>query len=130
MNGDQDGDGARDLVLDGKHVRHMTVVALRPAVGAADRVDQLRRHAQSFAVAADAALDHVANAQLLADPAHVDRTALVLERGVACDHDQAGEPRQLSDDVVGDAVAEILLAWITGDVLERQDGDRRPVVLR
>ena len=37
---------------------------------------ELRRHAHPLAFAADAALEHVAHAELLADRAHVDVAAL------------------------------------------------------
>ena len=50
--------------------------------------------------------------------------AAVLERRVAGDHEQGAEARQLRDDVVGDAVAEILLFGVAAHVGERQHGDR------
>ena len=59
----------------------------------------------------DAALEHVADAQLLADLAHVDRLALVGRGGVAGDHAQVGVAGEVGDEVLGDPVGEPLPAW-------------------
>ena len=78
-------------------------------------------------LAANAALQDVAHAEIASDLAHVGRLALVLEGGIAGDDEQLGEPRQLGDDIVGNAVAEIVLVLVAAQVVERQHGDRRPV---
>ena len=49
-------------------------------------IDKLRVDPDPVAGLANAAFDHVARAQLFADLAHVGRSALVGECGVACDH--------------------------------------------
>ena len=71
-----------------------------------------------------AALQHEAHAELAADLLHLHRLALVGERRVAGDHEQARDLRQVGDHVLGDAVAEILLLGIAAHIGERQHGDR------
>ncbi len=76
---------------------------------------------------AHAALEHVAHAELAADLLHVDGPALVGEARVAGDHEQPADARQRGDDVLDDAVGEVLLLRVAAHVLERQHGDRRLV---
>ena len=61
--------------------------------------------------------------QFARDLLHVDRHAAIAERGRARTHRQHAPARQLGDDVLGDAVAEIRLLRIAAQVGERQDGD-------
>ena len=79
---------------------------------------------------ANAALDHIGNAQLLGDLLQVHGLALVGEDGVAAEHEQARDIRQIGDDVLGDAVAEELLLGIVAHVGKRQDRHRRLVGAR
>lgn len=55
-------DGARHLVLDGKHILHAAVVALGPQMRFSRGIDELRCDAQSVAGPADTAFGDVANA--------------------------------------------------------------------
>ena len=86
-------------------------------------VDQLRGDADALAQAANAAFDDILHAELAAHALHVDILAAIAERGVARQHMQVPEARQLGDDVFGDAVAEILLLDIAAHAGEGQDGD-------
>src|SRR5262249_28491547 len=72
-------------------------------------IDELRIDADAIAAPSDAAFQDVTCPELLSDLPHVDHLSLVLERGVPGDHQKLGKPRQLRDDVFGNAVAEILL---------------------
>ena len=74
-----------------------------------------------------AALEHVAHAELAPDLLHVHRAPLVGEARVAGDHEQPAHPRQRADDLLDDAVGEVLLRRVPAQVLERQHRDRRPV---
>lgn len=76
---------AGDLVLNGKNVLESAVVALGPDVMAARSVNKLRGDANAIAGLPHAAFEYVAHAEIAADFAHVDRFALVAERGVARD---------------------------------------------
>src|SRR5215204_6481839 len=75
----------------------------------------------------NASLQHIANPKLPPNPFNVHRLAFVGETGIARDDEQRLEPRQFSNDVLGYAVREILLLWITTHVLERQYRDGRYV---
>jgi hypothetical protein len=115
----------RDLVLDREQVRLGPVVALRPQVPAAGRVDELRREAHPPRVGLQAALEHVAHAQLPADLAQVDRLALVGVDRVVGDHQQVGVLGEVGDEVLGDPVGEPPPPRVAREVGERQDGDGR-----
>jgi hypothetical protein len=120
-------DGLHHLVLDGENVLQVPVVALRPDVIARCGVDQLGGHPDTLAAAPHAAFDHVAHAELAADLRDVDRRAAKHEGGVAGDDEQQAEARQLGDDVLGDAVGEVVLLRVARHVGEGQHRDRRLV---
>ena len=102
----------------------LPIVALGPAVGASRGIDELGGDADAIASAANAAFEHVADAELATDLSDVGGLALVLEARIAGDDEQLGEARELGDDVFGDAVAEVFLAWVAAHVGEGKDGDR------
>ena len=79
----------RDPVLEVEHVLAGPVVPLGPEVPAGHGLDELGRDPHPLAGRADAALEHVADAELPADLAHVDRLALVGEARVAGDDEEA-----------------------------------------
>jgi hypothetical protein len=83
-----------------------------------------------LAALAHAALDQVADAQLLADLLERHRPAPVGERGIAGDDQEPAQPRQLGDDVLGDAVGEVILLRLAAGVHEGQDGDGRALCAR
>ena len=94
-------------------------------MGAGLGVDELRRDAEIVAGAPDAALKHIAHAELAPELGNVYRLALVLEGRVAREHAQVARPRQLGQDVLGQAVAEILLVCVAAQVDEGEDRDPR-----
>jgi hypothetical protein len=88
------------------------------------RIDELPGDAHPVPRLADAALEHIANAQLSSYLLHVDRAAFVSEARIARDNKKPSHARQRSDDVLDHPVSEIVLIWIAAQVKERQDGDR------
>jgi hypothetical protein len=60
-------------------------------MAAGDHVVQLRGDAHALAEPADAALDHVVDAEFLGDLLQVDGLALVDEGGVAGDHKETAQ---------------------------------------
>src|SRR5215472_2422909 len=95
-------------------------------MGACRHFHQLGRDAQALARLAQASLDQVLDAELAPDALHVDGLLAILERGVAGHDEKVAMARQLGDDVLGDAVAQILLLRVGVEVGEGQHGDRRP----
>ena len=91
------------------------------------RVDQLPGDAHPVAGLAHAAFEHVAHAELLRHLLHGDRLALVGEGRVARDDEEPRQPRDCGRDLLDHAIDEILLLGIAGQVLKRQDHERRLV---
>ncbi len=89
------------------------------------RVDELGDDAELVSLAAHAPFQHGGDVQLLADLAHVQVLALEGEgRGAGDDAD----PRDVGervDDLLGDAVGEVLVLLAAAQVDEGQHGDRR-----
>jgi hypothetical protein len=106
------------------------IVAVGPEMSAGAAVDQLDGDAQAIAGLAHAAFEDMADVQFARRGADFDHPALVGEDGIAGDDEERGHPRQVRDDVFGQAVGEIFLLGIAADVGERQHGDGRPTVGR
>ena len=68
-----------DLVLHGEYVGDIAVVAFRPDVAAIGDIVELRGDAHAAAAPSHAALEDIADAEILADLLHVDGFALVQE---------------------------------------------------
>jgi len=115
------GDRARKFDLKREYVLELAIVALGPTVGAIYSIEELCRNADAIAIAANTTLEHVADTQLVGHLANIGRLAFVPKGRVAGDDKQRGEPRQLGDDVFGDAITEVFLARIAAHVGERQD---------
>jgi hypothetical protein len=86
-------------------------------------VDQLRRDPDSVAALANAALQNVSHTQLFRRVANIDRAPFVNEGGIARDDPKSSQLRQGGDDVLDQAIAEIVLLGIAAHVLERQHRD-------
>ena len=121
------GDAAGDFVLHGEDVAELAVVAFGPVMATGDRVDELRANAQPLAAAAHAALQHVAHAKLARDLAHVDGAVLVDEGGVAGDDEQPSDVGKTGDQVLGEAIGEVVLIGIAAHIGEGQHRDRGTV---
>src|SRR5208282_287594 len=113
------------VVLQLEYVLEAALEAIRPQMSARRRVDELASDAQPIGRLAYATLEQVAHPELAADLLHVDRAALVGKGRVARDYEQPAHPGERRDDLLHDAVAEILLLGIAAHVLERQHGNRR-----
>ena len=87
------------------------------------RLDQLRGNAHPITGLAHTAFQHIAYAQLLADLAHIGGLAFVGEAGIARHHAEFLKACQFGDQVLGQAVGEIILLGITAHIFERQHRD-------
>ena len=90
-----------------------------------DGIDQLRGDSNAVTGAPDAALDHVAHAELETDVPHGQGFVFECKRGISGDHEKRAEFRQLGNDVLADAVGEEFLLAVVAHVVERQHRDRR-----
>ncbi len=120
-------DAAGDLVLHGEDVGEHPVVALGPEMPARGRVGQLRRDPNPLPGPADAPLQDVAGTQPGTHFTHVEGRPLEGEGRLARGHEQTGDLGEVGDEVVGDAVAEIVLVGVVTQIRERQDRDRGPL---
>ena len=75
-------DAPGDAVLHGREPRDISFEPLRPKLGCAFSLDQLRVDAHRILRPAHAAAQHVADRQVPPDLPHVDPLVLVGERGV------------------------------------------------
>jgi hypothetical protein len=116
-------DIAGDVLLKVEEVIELAVVALGPNMAPGLAVDQLGRDPDPFGGSADATFEDETNPELLGNPPHVDRLALVGEGRVAGDDEEARKARQLGDDIFGNPIGEVVLLRVAGHIRERQDSD-------
>ena len=83
--------------------------------------DTIRSLSPSFA---DAAFDHVADAQFFSDLPHIDSLALVSEGGTAGDNHQIREARERRNDVFGHPVTQIAKVLVGAQIIEWKNGYR------
>ena len=116
---------ARDVVLDRKDIRQIAVVAVGPEVRAGRGVDELRGNPTRLPARR-------------IEPSSTERTPrsrptartsterpLKVKLELRAITSQAGDLRQVGDDVFADAVGEVLLLRVARHVGERQNGNRR-----
>jgi hypothetical protein len=132
LNAQRVADALGDRGLDLDEVAQRLVVALRPELDAVRGVHQLGGRAHAVTAAADAALQDVADAELRADRPDILARVLVLHgRGAGDDRETIRmEPAQMGDQLLGEAVAEVVLFRAAAQVLERQDRQRDPAFPR
>jgi hypothetical protein len=115
------GETADDLVLCLREVGAIGVEAIRPDMRAALRIDELNVYSNLVGRPADAAFEDVPDTKLPANLSRIGGFALKGEGRVASDHKASGNPRQIRCQIVGDAVGEIFLIGIAGQVRKGED---------
>ena len=117
------GDDVGHVVLKGEHVAEIALEAIGPDDPAGFHVAQLDVDPQPAALPLQTAVHEVADAQLGAD--HLGRHARLLEQEgrMARDHQKVAKPAEIGDDVCRDAIAQMGVARIAGQIGERQHGD-------
>ncbi len=121
------GDSQCHVALDGEDVGQVAVIVVCPEVLVGLRIDELSGDADAAGRASHATLDDVGDPQLSRDLPEVLVGVLVLHDRGAGDDFQVGDLAQVSDDVLGHAVAEVLVVGIGTQVGERQHRDGQPV---
>ena len=114
---------AGDLVLNREDVSHFAIVPLGPEMVAVGDVDELCGDANPPAGAPHATLEHRGDVELLTDAAEIEVLALEGEGRCPRRHAQAGQLGQGVDDLLGDAIGEILVLGVAADVGEGQHGN-------
>src|SRR5262245_6677833 len=87
-------------------------------------VYQLCGYPQPLAGTPQAALKHVADAEILGHLPDVNSTYFVDERRISGDHCETGEAAKRSDDVINHAIGKVVLLRIAAEIGEGQDGQR------
>ena len=118
------GDLARDLVLQLEDVLHLAVVPLGPDGEVRVRVHELRVDAQPRPGPAKAPAEDVGRAELLSDLRRRDLLVAIRQHRGTREDLQALDLRELRDDVLGHAVAEVFVLFDAAQVLEVQNRDR------
>ena len=113
-----------DLILQRKHVRHLAVIALAPAVTPVRGADQLGGDPHPRAVAAHAAFEDVADVQPRARFADVEAHPADRERRRSRDDLQTGNPGQRVDDFLRESFTEVVVLHGARHPGEGQHGDR------
>ena len=102
--------------------------AVRPEGGAVGRVQQAERNREAAACSAQATFEDILGAEALADQARIGLVGGEGETRVAGDHRQPAQPREPVDQILAQALADIVVDVVIREVGEGQDGQRRPVV--
>ena len=110
-----------NFVLNGEDVGQITIEPSGPDVPAVFPVDELARDAHPGSGLPNASFQNKPYAKLLSYLLNLYRFALVSERRVAGDNEEAGHIRQVGNNVFGDAVTEIFLFRVAAHVVEGQD---------
>ena len=123
-------DGANDLagqvILDGKNISEVPVIAFAPNVNAGFRFDQLCGQAHAGADLAHAAFQNIAHPEFAGDFPEAGSAVAEHEARVPGNHLKPAVMRQGRDDVLGDPVGEIVLLGVPADVAERHHRDGGP----
>ena len=116
-------DAAGNLFLHRKHIDQVSVEAFRPYMVASGRLHQLSADANPIARATHAPLQDIADPKGTTDLLGVHHLPLVRERRVAGNYKEPPKLGQRCDQVVGDAIREVLLVTVAGHIVERQHGN-------
>ena len=120
------GDRAGELILKIEQVLELQVEPVGPQRGLGGRVDGLDGDAKALVRPAQTAAENVAHGRGGCWTSWAGLAAQVEQEGrMPRDHHQVAEPREAGDDILGDALAEVVVAGIAGEVGQRQDRDRR-----
>ena len=118
-------DGLRDVVANCEYVAHFPVIAFGPNVTSGACINQLRRHAHVMIGALYAALDDVANIEILSYLPDVRGLVLYVEGGIASHDNKVGKLGQPRDQLFGNPIGKVLLVVSGTHVVKGQNSDGR-----
>ena len=117
-------DGAHHRILHREDVAGGPVVRSGPELPVAGCIDEPRDDPDPFPRALDASLEHGLYPELLPDRVQVVASSLERERRCARRDPEPGQLAQRADQLIGDAIAEVVVGGIAADARERQHGQR------
>ena len=120
---DDPGNARRHFVLKLEDIVERAVEPVGPQMRTGRGIDQLSRNAHATPRLADGALKHIADAQFAPDLLHVGRLAFVRETRILGDDEEPANAAQRGDDLLNQAIGEILQLRIVAKVLKRQHHD-------
>src|SRR5262245_24655486 len=91
------------------------------------RFNELAGDAHTVAGLANTSFQNITYAEIASDLTHVDRSSFVGEGRVASVHEQCLAARLAGDDLLDQAVDEIILLRIPAQILKGQHGDGWPL---
>jgi len=124
LDGERADDALHDSVLDLEHLLALAVITLRPELRSPGRVGELDADARAPLGLPNAALHEVAHTQVAADLLRGRAALLVWLHGVRRRDTHFREAPEGVDDILCDAVAEVVALRVAALVGERQHGDR------
>ena len=123
LRGDCPDDARGQLILQLEDVVEGAFEAVGPDMRPGRRIDELARDAHAVRRLAQAALQHIAHAELAAHLLRIHGSALVGEARVARDDEEPADARQRRDDVFHHAIGEIVLLGVAAQIPEGQGRD-------
>jgi len=118
-------DRARDFVLHGEDVGHLTVERVRPEVEARGGVDELRCHPEPSADVAHTTAQHRGDVKSSSDFADVTARAAKRERARTRRNLEPFQLRQRVDQLLAQSITQVIVLGVAAHVDERQHGNRR-----
>jgi hypothetical protein len=112
------------FVLQREHVRHFAIELVAPEMVSRIGLDELGCDTNTAAGLSNAPLQHIVRAQLAADFGHIDGFALEQKRRTSCEYGHSRLSRKSGDDLVGEAVGEIVNVLVATQIVEWQDRNR------
>ncbi len=116
------GDGSGHFRLHGEHVLDVLVVRIRPDVRVRSGINEGGDDAHVIALHAHAAFQHRAHTQFTRDLRDVLVRVLVAHHRGAADHAQSANLTELRDDILGDALRDVVVLRVRRHVGEGQHG--------
>ena len=117
----------RDAVLQVEQFGELAVESVGPDDAGGRHLAQLDGDPQRFARTAHAAMQHIADVELIPDTAQIERRPGEADGRAARDHQQVFQAAQGADDVVDHPFREIGIRLVLLQGAERQYRERRPV---
>jgi hypothetical protein len=108
----------RNFVLNTEDVLEVTIIALGPNMAVGISVNELCRYSDALTRSAQAALKHVTDAKIFAYLRQIRIFFLAGKGSVAGNDEEARYLGEVGDDVLGNAIAKILLFWIAAHIGE------------